>query len=89
MPEIILTPGQSFGFSDIAHSASLQYFGDLRAFMTPVKTYKVFQEDLERVMTYPEMVKVRASDLTNPQLKTALNSVLQQYELPPSAFDRY
>jgi len=75
MPEILLTPGQFLGLSDIAQSPSIQYYGDMRAHMTPVKTYKVLQADLERVMNYPELAKVRQTDYTLPQYKLSLTAI--------------
>ena len=89
MPEIKLTAGQHFGISDVTHRASIEYLGDLRAYMTPVKTYKVFHSDLNRIMTYPEQAKVRSTDYTIPQFKTLVNVLSQQFSLQKSAFDIY
>jgi hypothetical protein len=57
--------------------------------MYPVKTYKVLTEDLERVMTYPELVKVRQTDFTLPQYRQCLNAIADQFDLKPSVFERY
>ena len=42
LPDMILTPGNIIGHSEITHKASIQYFGDIRAHLKPVKTYRAY-----------------------------------------------
>jgi len=42
LPEIILKAGSILGHSEVTNKASVQYFGDIRAHLKPVRTYKIF-----------------------------------------------